>query len=57
MKGKYSLLLGYFGEDENMATGDFFGILRRFMAEWKKAVNVVEKIERAQVRRKNIKLP
>lgn len=52
MKGKYSLLLGYFGEDENMATGDFFGILRRFMAEWKKAVNVVEKIERAQVRRK-----
>ena len=46
---KYSLLLGYFGENEKMATGDFFGILRRFMAEWKKAILQVEKIERLQV--------
>jgi Formin Homology 2 Domain len=47
---KYALVLAYFGEDENMSTGDFFGILRRFMAEWKKAVEQVDKIEKAQVR-------
>ena len=47
---KYALVLEYFGEDEKMATGDFFGILRRFMAEWKKAVEQVNNIEKAQVR-------
>ena len=50
VKTKYLLVLGYFGEDETMSTGDFFGILRRFMAEWKKATLQVEKIERLQVR-------
>jgi hypothetical protein len=49
---KYAMVLGYFGEDEKMATGDFFGILRRFMAEWKKAVEQVEKIEKAQAKEK-----
>ncbi|KAL3923123.1 MAG: hypothetical protein SGILL_001834 [Bacillariaceae sp.] len=49
---KYAMVLGYFGEDEKMATGDFFGTLRRFMAEWKKAVEQVEKIERAQAKEK-----
>ena len=49
VKKKYSMVLGYFGEDENMATGDFFGILRRFIAEWKKAALLVEKIEKAEV--------
>lgn len=46
---KYAMVLGYFGEDENMATADFFGILRRFMAEWKKAVEQVNKIEKSMV--------
>merc|ERR1711957_289575 len=50
VKSKYALLLGYFGEDENMPTGDFFGILRRFMSEWKKAIKQIEKIERAQAK-------
>jgi tetrahydromethanopterin S-methyltransferase subunit E len=49
VKTKYALVLGYFGEDENMSTGDFFGILRKFMSEWKTAIKQVEKIERAHV--------
>ena len=49
VKKKYKALLGYFGEDEQMATGDFFGTLRRFMLEWKKAVEQVEAIEKKQV--------
>ena len=49
VKKKYAMVLGYFGEDENMATGDFFGILRRFMTEWKKATDQVQKIEKAEV--------
>lgn len=49
---KYSKLLNYFGEDEKMATGDFFGILRRFMAEFKKAIEQVEKIEKAEAKEK-----
>ena len=47
---KYMMVLGYFGEDEQMPTGDFFGTLRRFMSEWKKATKQVEKIERRKVR-------
>jgi hypothetical protein len=39
VKAKYTALLEYFGEDEQMATGDFFGTLRRFMVEWKKQQN------------------
>ncbi len=49
VQAKYSLVLGYFGEDEKLSTGDFFGILRRFMSEWKKATKQVEKIERKKV--------
>lgn len=49
VKKKYVALLHYFGEDEEMATADFFGILRRFMAEWRKAVEQVEKIEKRKV--------
>ena len=48
-QNKYILVLGYFGEDEKIPTGDFFGILRRFMSEWKKATKQVEKIERRKV--------
>jgi hypothetical protein len=50
VQAKYALILGYFGEDENMPTGDFFGTLRRFMTEWKKATKQVENIERKKVR-------
>jgi Formin Homology 2 Domain len=49
VKKKYAMVLGYFGEDENMATSDFFGILRRFITEWNKATDQVEKIEKAEV--------
>ena len=50
VKKKYSTLLQYFGEDEKMASADFFGILRRFMAEWGKAIEQVEAIEKKRVR-------
>jgi hypothetical protein len=50
VKKKYIALLNYFGEDENMATSDFFGILRRFMREFQKAVDQVEAIEKKEVR-------
>jgi hypothetical protein len=49
IKKKYHALLQYFGEDEQMATADFFGTLRRFITEWKKAVEQVEAIETKEV--------
>lgn len=49
IKKKYRALLQYFGEDEQMATADFFGTLRRFVAEWRKAVEQVEAIEKKEV--------
>lgn len=49
IKKKYRAVLQYFGEDEQMATSDFFGTLRRFMNEWKKAVEQVEAIENKEV--------
>lgn len=49
VRKKYLALLEYFGEDENMATSDFFGILRRFMREFQKAVDQVEAIEKKEV--------
>ena len=49
VRKKYLALLEYFGEDENMQTGDFFGILRRFMREFQKAVDQVEAIEKKEV--------
>ena len=54
VQAKYILVLEYFGEDEKMPTGDFFGILRRFMSEWKKTILQVEKIERRKVRIWNV---
>ena len=47
VKKKYSALLGYFGEDPQMSTTDFFGTLRRFIVEFKKATEQVEAIEKA----------
>eukprot|EP00934_Nitzschia_sp_Nitz4_P006014 Nitzschia sp. Nitz4//scaffold124_size66437//25636//38731//NITZ4_006111-RA/size66437-processed-gene-0.6-mRNA-1//1//CDS//3329534552//6004//frame0 len=52
VKKKYAALLQYFGEDEQMATGDFFGTLTRFIAEWRKAVEQVETIERKEAKEK-----
>jgi hypothetical protein len=49
VKAKYAALLAYFGEDDQMATGDFFGTLRRFMVEWKKATEQVEAIDNAKL--------
>jgi hypothetical protein len=49
VKKKYEVVLGYFGEDEKMASSDFFGTLRRFVAEFKKAAEQVEAIEKAAV--------
>jgi hypothetical protein len=49
VKKKYEVVLGYFGEDEKMASSDFFGTLRRFVAEFKKAAEQVEAIEKATV--------
>jgi hypothetical protein len=49
VKKKYATLLEYFGEDEQMLSSDFFGTLRRFMLEWKKAVEQVEAIEQKEV--------
>lgn len=49
IKKKYRALLEYFGEDEQMATSDFFGTLRRFVVEWRKAVEQVEAIEKKEV--------
>ena len=46
---KYTSLLGFFGEDEKMASNDFFGTMRKFIKEFQKAVDVVEKEEKAKV--------
>ncbi|KAL3945643.1 MAG: hypothetical protein SGBAC_000299 [Bacillariaceae sp.] len=50
VRKKFLAVLQYFGEDENMATGDFFGILRRFMREFQKAVDQVEAIEKKEAK-------
>ena len=49
VKKKYAALLGYFGEDSQLSTGDFFTTLRRFIFEWQKGVEQVEAIERKLV--------
>ncbi|CAJ1948777.1 unnamed protein product [Cylindrotheca closterium] len=50
VRKKFLAILQYFGEDENMPTGDFFGILRRFMREFQKAVDQVEAIEKKETK-------
>ena len=37
-------------EDENMASNDFFGTMRRFIHEFRRAAEQVEKDEKAKVR-------
>lgn len=47
---QYAKLLEYFGEDENMASSDFFGTMNRFVIEFAKAVEEVEKQEKLRIR-------
>ena len=48
IQGKYVSLLGYFGEDEQMASDDFFRVFNSFVAEFDKAQIQVEKDEKAK---------
>lgn len=43
VKGKFSKVLEYFGEDGNMASNDFFGTMNTFLADFTKAVEYVHK--------------
>lgn len=49
LKKKYQSLLLYFGEDENKPSNEFFGVMRRFIEEFQKACDDVEKMEAAKV--------
>lgn len=51
VKAKFSSLLDYFGEDPNKASNEFFGTLNKFLAEFKAAIEHVEKQEKAKVSR------
>lgn len=50
MKSSYTSLLRYFGEDENMPSGDFFATLNRFLESFDAALDAVNKAEQARVR-------
>ena len=50
LKKKYADLLMYFGEDEKMASNEFFGTMRRFIEEFQKANDEVEKLEMARIK-------
>jgi Formin Homology 2 Domain len=43
VREKFSKVLEYFGEDGNMASNDFFGIMNTFLADFSKAVDYVHK--------------
>jgi Formin Homology 2 Domain len=49
LKKKYRRLLLYFGEDDNKPSNEFFGVMRRFIEEFQKACDDVEKMEAAKV--------
>jgi hypothetical protein len=49
VKDKFSRLLDYFGEDRNKASNEFFGILNKFLVEFKSAMEQVEKEEKEKV--------
>lgn len=50
VKEKFRDLLEYFGEDEKMASNDFFGTMKRFINAFKQAMEQVEKEEKQKVR-------
>lgn len=49
IKESYVAVLKYFGEDEKMPSNEFFGILQKFMDEFKVASEKVEKLEKLKV--------
>lgn len=49
LKKKYANLLEYFGEDEKMPSNEFFGVMRRFIEEFGKACDEVDKLEKERV--------
>lgn len=49
LKKKYHGLLLYFGEDEKMPSNEFFGLMRRFIEEFQKACDMVDKMETQRV--------
>jgi Formin Homology 2 Domain len=50
LKTRYSDLLKYFGEDENLQSNEFFGTLQKFIIEFHAAAEQVEKAEKGKVR-------
>ena len=46
---KFSDLLEYFGEDEGMSSNDFFGTMTRFLGEFEKAIEHVDREEQKKV--------
>ena len=46
---KFSDLLEYFGEDEGMSSNDFFGTMTRFLGEFEKTIEHVDREEEKRV--------
>lgn len=46
---KFSDLLEYFGEDEGMSSNDFFGTMTRFLGEFEKTIEQVDREEEKRV--------
>jgi hypothetical protein len=51
VKQKYDKVLEYFGEAKDMTSNDFFGTMNRFLVEFSKAIEQVQREENAQMRR------
>lgn len=51
VKQKYYKVLDYFGEAHDMASNDFFGTMNRFLLEFSKAIEQVQKEEKALLRK------
>lgn len=50
VKKKFSELLEYFGEDDGMASNEFFGTMKRFLEEFQKSIEHVNREEKKKVR-------
>lgn len=55
VKDSYAKLLEYMCENESMASNEFFGTMRRFINEFDKAREQVEKEEKAKVRLEDVR--
>lgn len=49
VKQKFADLLEYFGEDEGMASNDFFGTMTRFLADFRDAIEHVNREDKIKV--------